>query len=68
MAPSGALGARRIPESLRHDVEQIFKLTAPFCAERRDAEYGAPARKPVAKLARKRPSKSRRRQAAWADP
>jgi hypothetical protein len=46
----------RIPAALRHDVEQIFKLTAPFCAEHLDAEYGELVRKLVAKLARKRPS------------
>ncbi|HXG60434.1 MAG TPA: hypothetical protein VNO22_03590 [Planctomycetota bacterium] len=27
----------RIPDALRHDVEQIFKLTDPFCAEHLDA-------------------------------
>jgi hypothetical protein len=42
--------------SLRHDVEQIFTLTDPFCAEHLDAEYGTLVRKLVAKLARKRPS------------
>ena len=46
----------RVPESLRHDVEQIFKLTDPFCTEHLDAEYGGLVRKLVAKLARKRPS------------
>jgi hypothetical protein len=46
----------RIPAALRHDVEQIFKLTDPFCAEHLDAEYGELVRKLVAKLARKRPS------------
>jgi hypothetical protein len=46
----------RIPPALRHDVEQIFKLTDPFCAEHLDAEYGELVRKLVAKLARKRPS------------
>jgi len=46
----------RIPESLRHDVEEIFKLTDPFCAEYLDAEYGELVRKLVAKLARRRPS------------
>ncbi len=46
----------RVPESLRHDVEQIFKLTDPFCTEHLDAEYGELVRKLVAKLARKRPS------------
>jgi hypothetical protein len=46
----------RIPAALRHDVEQIFKLTAPFCAEHLDAEHGELVRKLVAMLARKRPS------------
>ena len=46
----------RIPAALRHDVEEIFKLTDPFCAEHLDAEYGELVRKLVAKLARKRPS------------
>ena len=46
----------RISEALRHDVEEIFKLTDPFCAEHLDAEYGELVRKLVAKLARKRPS------------
>ena len=46
----------RIPESLRHDVEQIFKLTDPFCGEHLDAEYTELVRKLIAKLARKRPS------------
>lgn len=45
-----------IPEPLRHDCEEIFKLTDPFCAEHLDAEYGELCRKLVAKLARKRPS------------
>ena len=46
----------RIPEALRHDAEEIFKLTDPFCAEHLDAEYGELCRKLVGKLARKRPS------------
>jgi hypothetical protein len=46
----------RIPAALRHDVEQIFELTDPFCAEHLDAEYAELVRKLVAKLARKRPS------------
>ena len=46
----------RIPESLRHDVAQIFTFSDPFCAEHLDAEYGELVRKLVAKLARKRPS------------
>ncbi len=46
----------RIPDSLRDDVEQIFKLTDPFCAEHLDSEYGELVRKLLAKLARKRPS------------
>ncbi|HTP27469.1 MAG TPA: DUF6398 domain-containing protein [Anaeromyxobacteraceae bacterium] len=46
----------RIPQTLRHDVEQIIALTDPFCAEHLDTEYGELVRKLVAKLARKRPS------------
>src|SRR5260370_19076282 len=46
----------QIPESLRDDCEEIFKLTDAFCAEHLDEEYGALCRKLVAKLARKRPS------------
>jgi len=46
----------RIPEPLRHDVEEVFKLTDPFCAEHLDAEYSELVRKLVSKLARKRPS------------
>jgi len=46
----------RIPESLRHDCEEIFKLTDPFCAEYLDAEYGQLCRTLIARLARKRPS------------
>lgn len=46
----------RIPEPLRHDAEEIFKLTDPFCAAHLDAEYGELVRALVAKLARKRPS------------
>ena len=46
----------RIPASLQHEVEQIFKLTDAFCAEHLDAEYGELVRKLVAKLARRRPS------------
>lgn len=46
----------RIPELLRHDVEEIFTLTDPFCAEHLDAEYGELVRRLIAKLARKRPS------------
>ena len=46
----------RIPEPLRHDVDEIFKLTDPFCSEHLDAEYGELVRKLIAKLARKRPS------------
>ena len=46
----------RIPKPLRHDVEQVFKLTDPFCAEHLDAEYGELVRKLIARLARKRPS------------
>ena len=29
-----------IPESLRHDCQEIFKLTDSFCAEHLDLEYG----------------------------
>ena len=46
----------RIPEPLRQDVEQLFKLTDPFCGEHLDAEYAGLVRKLIAKLARKRPS------------
>jgi len=46
----------RIPEALRHEAQEIFKLTDSFCAEHLDAEYGDLCRKLVAKLARKRPS------------
>lgn len=46
----------RIPEPLRHDVEQIFRLTDPFCGEHLDAEYAELVRKLIAKLARKCPS------------
>jgi len=46
----------RIPELLRHDVEEIFTLTDPFCAEHLDAAYGELVRRLIAKLARKRPS------------
>jgi hypothetical protein len=45
-----------IPESLRHDAEEIFRLTDPFCAEHLDAEYAWLCRRLVARLARKRPS------------
>jgi Domain of unknown function (DUF6398) len=45
-----------IPESLRDDCQEIFKLTDSFCAERLDSEYGQLCRKLIAKLARKRPS------------
>ena len=46
----------RIPDQLRHDVEEILKLTDPFCLQHLDAEYGELVRKLIAKLARKRPS------------
>jgi Domain of unknown function (DUF6398) len=46
----------QLPEPLRHDCEEIFKLTDAFCAEHLDEEYGQLCRKLVAKLARKRPS------------
>ena len=46
----------RIPQALRHEAREIFKLTDPFCAEHLDAEYGDLCHKLVAKLARKRPS------------
>jgi hypothetical protein len=45
----------RIAEPLRHDAEEIFKLTDPFCAAHLDAEYGELVRALIAKLARKRP-------------
>ena len=48
--------SERIPELLRHDAEEIFKLTDPFCAEHLDAEYALLCRRLVAKLARRRPS------------
>ena len=35
----------QIPESLRGDCEEIFKLTDGFCAEHLDAEYGQLCRK-----------------------
>lgn len=46
----------RIPESLRRQTQEIFKLTDRFCAEHLDAEYADLCRKLVARLARKRPS------------
>lgn len=46
----------RIPEPLRHDAEEIFKLTGPFSAAHLDAEYGGLVRTLIAKLARTRPS------------
>ena len=46
----------RIPQPLRRDAEQIFKLTDAFCGEHLDAEYAELVRKLIAKLARKRPS------------
>jgi hypothetical protein len=46
----------RNPEALRHDVEEIFELTDPFCGKHLDAGYGELVRKLIAKLARKRPS------------
>ena len=46
----------QIPESLRDDCEEIFKLTDAFCAKHLDAEYGQLCRMLIAKLARKRPS------------
>ncbi len=46
----------RIPETLRHKVDQIFEISDPLCAEHLDAEYGELVRKLVARLARKRPS------------
>src|SRR5436190_13546490 len=45
-----------IPESLRHDCQEIFKLTDSFCAEHLDLEYGQLCRTLIPKLARKRPS------------
>src|SRR3990172_4803149 len=49
-------GPLRLPEALRHDAEEIFKLTDPFCAEHLDAEYAELVRALIATLARKRPS------------
>jgi uncharacterized protein DUF6398 len=46
----------RIPDALRTDVDQIFKLTDAFCGEHLDAEYAELVRKLIARLARKRPS------------
>jgi uncharacterized protein DUF6398 len=46
----------RIPATLQHDADEIFKLTDPFCAEHLDEEYGRLCRALVARLARKRPS------------
>lgn len=46
----------RIPERLRHETNEIFKLTDPFCEEHLDAEYGVLCRHFGARLARKRPS------------
>jgi hypothetical protein len=46
----------RIPDPLRHDAEEIFKLTDAFCSEHLDTEYGELVRNLIAKLARKRPS------------
>jgi len=48
--------AFNVPESLRHDCQEIFKLTDSFCAEHLDLAYGQLCRKLIAKLARKRPS------------
>jgi len=42
--PLGNAGLR-IPESLRCQTQEIFKLTDPFCAEHLDAEYGELVRK-----------------------
>ncbi|MBI4601958.1 MAG: hypothetical protein HY721_08355 [Planctomycetes bacterium] len=46
----------RIPRRLRHEAQEIFKLTDPFCAEHLDGEYAKLCRKLVGKLARRRPS------------
>jgi len=46
----------RIPAAFRHDADEIFKLTDPFCAKHLDEEYGRLCRGLVARLARKRPS------------
>jgi hypothetical protein len=46
----------RIPESLRRQTQEIFRLTDAFCAQHLDAEYAELCRKLVARLARKRPS------------
>lgn len=45
-----------VPESPRHHVAEIFKITDVFCADHLDSEYGELARRLIAKLARKRPS------------
>jgi len=46
----------RIPEAVRHEAEEIIRLTDGFCTEHLDGEYGELCRKLVAELARKRPS------------
>jgi hypothetical protein len=45
----------RIPEPLRHVVEETFELTDPFCGEQLGAEDGGLVRRLIAELARKRP-------------
>ena len=39
LAEMGQDNALRIPDPLRRDVDQIFKLTDPFCGEHLDAWY-----------------------------
>lgn len=56
MKPAEDIGKYRIPRALRHEAQEIFKLTEPFCAEYLDTEYGELCRRLVARLARKRPS------------
>lgn len=46
----------RIPEAVRHEAEEILRLTDGFCAEHLDEEYGELCRKLVGELTRKRPS------------
>jgi len=56
MGPVKELSELRIPQALRHEAQEILKLTDPFCAEYLDAEYSDLCRRLVARLARKRPS------------
>ena len=54
--PPRRAGDQPLSSHLSSDVEEIFKLTNPFCGEHLDAEYAELVRKLIAKLARKRPS------------